>query len=615
MPDDALSFEKYQDIVKAVNKQYVITHHDPVEDHVELLEFTVVDGQHRKFKVQNLNDVWQCSCRHFVESETDHCEHIGIITALYKHPASFDAYPFFLSVKKQKRLSGKKDFCYLAYDGLENQLAKYKIGRKKDAPEFESVAVANAKKLFSERTANFSVLNQNPTSDSILNAPLRLYDYQEEIFSSMLKEKRAICSMEMGSGKTLTTIACYGWVRKNLKSNAKLLVICPKSLKMQWAKEVDRALSVDSLLINNVDSLVKRDDYDVHIVTYQFFARHAEKFENANYDMAVMDEIQFIRNSESKAWAAAMTIKSEFFFGLSGTVIENSLSDLYAIMNVIAPGYLGPKWKFGTRFQNLVAVTKKSIIFSGVKNVSQLHEKLRGKVFGYNKLVLPKISHHYQAVMMSGDQTEYHDHYYGEAKKLLAKSLSQGLSFAERMVLQSYLLKARQACNTEELILKDKEVCSPKVESIIDAIKRYGSQNKKVVVFSQWTEFLSILARYLTDEEIGFVFFTGKESERQRQRSLSEFTNNPTIQVFLASDAGGVGLDGLQLASHVVMHTELPWNPARLDQRTGRVYRIGQTKPVDVLYFYTPNSIEEHILQVLQGKRDIRTITLDPSTI
>lgn len=81
--------------------------------------------------------------------------------------------------------------------------------------------------------------------------------------------------------------------------------------------------------------------------------------------------------------------------------------------------------------------------------------------------------------------------------------------------------------------------------------------------------------------------------------------------MFLASDAGGVGLDGLQMAADVVIHTELPWNPARLDQRTGRVHRLGQSKPVQALYYYAAGTIEEDMLQVLQGKRDIRTLTLD----
>jgi len=615
-PDDALSFEKYQDIARAINKQYTITHLDPVEDHFELVQFAVVDGQHHKFKVENVNDVWQCSCKHFVESETDHCEHIGIITAVLKHPVHFNSYPMFLSVRQQKRTSGKKDFCYMAYDGLEQQIVTYKIGRKKDAPLFKSVAVSLAEQRIVSAGSSNEWNGVAPVSDSILNEPLKLYDYQEDIFSSMLKAQKAICSMEMGSGKTLTSIACYGWIRKHLDNpRAKLLVICPKSLKLQWARELKRAISVDSLLVNDVASLGKVGEFDAHIVTYQFFSRHAEKFENQSYDMVVMDEIQFIRNSESKAWAAAKTIKAKFFFGLSGTVIENSLNDLYAIMDVIAPGHLGPAWKFKTQHQNLVSVTKKVLIFSGIKNTKELHEKLKGRVFGYNKLTLPEISHHYKAVPMSKEQVESHDAYYADAKKLLAKAMTQGLSFAERMILQSYLLKARQCCNTLELILKKDCPASPKVNAITQTIKKHGKQGKKVVLFSQWTEFLAIIARNLEEEGIGFVFYTGKESEKQREQNLKEFTINPAVQVFLASDAGGVGLDGLQHAANVVIHTELPWNPARLDQRTGRVYRIGQTKPVEVIYYYAPESIEEHILQVLQGKRDIRTITLDPSIL
>ncbi len=110
---------------------------------------------------------------------------------------------------------------------------------------------------------------------------------------------------------------------------------------------------------------------------------------------------------------------------------------------------------------------------------------------------------------------------------------------------------------------------------------------------------------------IGHVFFTGRETERQRAKSLQTFANDSKVSVFLASDAGGVGVDGLQLVADVVIHTELPWNPARLDQRTGRVHRLGQSKPVQAFYYYAADSIEENMLQVLQGKRDVRTIALD----
>jgi SNF2 family DNA or RNA helicase len=280
-------------------------------------------------------------------------------------------------------------------------------------------------------------------------------------------------------------------------------------------------------------------------------------------------------------------------------------------MDVIAPGSLGPKWKFNDQFQNVISVNRKVLIFSGLKNIEQLHEKIKGRVFGYDKLQLPPIAHVYKSVSMSPAQKAQHDDYYDNAQRLLAKSLSSGLSHSEKMLLQSLLLKARQACNALDLLTKQPERPSVKTQEILSDVKQLIADGHKIVLFSQWTEYLDLLHREFAKLGIGCVFFTGRETERQRAKSLDSFANNSKINVFLASDAGGVGVDGLQMSADVVIHTELPWNPARLDQRTGRVHRLGQSKPVQAFYYYASGTIEEKMLQVLQGKRDIRTLSLD----
>jgi SNF2 family DNA or RNA helicase len=122
---------------------------------------------------------------------------------------------------------------------------------------------------------------------------------------------------------------------------------------------------------------------------------------------------------------------------------------------------------------------------------------------------------------------------------------------------------------------------------------------------------LDLIAEEFKAMNLGYVFYTGRESEIQRARSLDKFTNDPSTPFFLASDSGGVGLDGLQMTCNTVVHVEPPWNPARLDQRTGRVYRIKQTKPVESFYLYGLDSIEEKMLGTLEKKREIRKSTFD----
>lgn len=968
IPTNPLSFQQYQETIKALGKQYDFTLLDARPEAPKLVEYKVVDGHRKVFYVQNLADVWQCSCKEFVETQTDHCEHIGILKHAQAFPwvAQFRVFQKFERAIQQRKLSPlyrTTAFKLKGYSGESDGICTYTTGTKqalKTAPVIESVAIPTFRERFNldSMVTDSELLASVPSSAGILAAPLNLYDYQEEIFASMLKAKKAVCSMTMGSGKaqplsskiltpsgwvpmgqikvgdfvigrnglptkvtgvypqgmkevfevsfsdgsrtqccedhlwsvitprdkhrgkgfktvalkdikdqlvgengnhnfqvpmvcsveftptptvldpyllgvllgvgsfgpksvtfssadqfvvdsikaalpsnlsvkflgrcdyriskvektraanelldqlrvlglggkkshekfvpksflynsaecrlnilqglmdtdgfvssdgmsvqfystsrqlaedvqelvrsfggkatlspkqtsftylgvkkmgkpsyvvtisappglnlfrlprklsrirertkyqpirsmtsavsvghevvqcisvdaadhlyvtddyivthnTLTSIACCGWLRANLNPNARLLVICPKSLKIQWAKEVKRALGMDSLLVNTPKHLEKLGTKSVEIVTYQTFAKRHERFTEQRYDLVIMDEIQFIRNDESKAWKAAKTLKSEYFFGLSGTVIENRLDDLYSIMDVIAPGSLGPKWKFCAQFQNVISVNRKVLVFAGIKNIEQLHQKIKGRVFGYDKLTLPPITHTHKSVGMTPQQRKVHDDFHQMAKRLLAKALASGLSFAEKMMLQAYLLKARQACNAVDLITKATSPLSSKTANVLKDVKDLIAKGHKIVLFSQWTEYLDLLSRELTNDGIKHVFFTGRESEKQRAKSVEAFTVDPRVSVFLASDAGGVGLDGLQMAADVVIHTELPWNPARLDQRTGRVHRLGQSKPVQALYYYAAGTIEEDMLQVLQGKRDIRTLTLD----
>jgi SNF2 family DNA or RNA helicase len=621
IPADALSFQQYQHTIAALGKHYEVTLLDARPDAPKLVEFKIVDGLRRTYHVQKLASVWQCSCKEFVHSQTDHCEHIGLLQHAARHAwnihfRGFQKVERAILVRKNAPNYRGSGLRFKGYSGQSDGICVYTTGTKqalKTAPVIESVALPVFRERFDmdSMVLDGQLLASKPVSDGILSSPLKLYDYQEEIFASMLKAKKSVCSMVMGSGKTLTSIACFGWIRKHVKPGARALIICPKSLKIQWGKEIKRALGLDSWMVNGTKGLGGLGTCDIEIVTYQTFAKHHEKFQAQKYDLVIMDEIQFIRNDESKAWKAAKTLKSEYFFGLSGTVIENRLDDLYSIMDVIAPGSLGPKWKFNDQFQNVISVNRKVLIFSGLKNIEQLHEKIKGRVFGYDKLQLPPIAHVYKSVSMSPAQKAQHDDYYDNAQRLLAKSLSSGLSHSEKMLLQSLLLKARQACNALDLLTKQPERPSVKTQEILSDVKQLIADGHKIVLFSQWTEYLDLLHREFAKLGIGCVFFTGRETERQRAKSLDSFANNSKINVFLASDAGGVGVDGLQMSADVVIHTELPWNPARLDQRTGRVHRLGQSKPVQAFYYYASGTIEEKMLQVLQGKRDIRTLSLD----
>lgn len=585
------------------------------------VEIEVTDGRKHKFHVEVLDRFvtkYQCSCEDFVLDESGCCAHVAAIENVRANQAAYKKQDpgvgNWCSRMNQQvmmlpfSLSGFKNPKFVFYDAS----AKQEVSYGGNLPgSIATVAVSTARRLRAQRIATQSNTSLPDQDDADLLREVSLYDYQKIVFNNMVKAKRAICSMTMGSGKTLVSLACYSWVRKTVKPNARLLVVCPKSLRLQWAGEIQRVLDMPSVQVMKTTDLENKTKGDVFIATYQFFTRHCEEFAKQEYDCVVVDEVQFVKNNETKTWKAISKVRSEYFYGLSGTVIENRLDDLYSIMEIIDPGRLGPKWKFDDKFQNLLVMSKTKALYKGVKNLPELRKELQNHVFSYDDLVLPKITHNYVRTTLSHAEQTTHDGYMEEARKLIAKVLNGSGRPQDRLLIQAFLLKARQACNGDELLTKKPSVRpSSKIREFLNIVDEVCVQNdEKLVVFSEWTEMLDICKRFLGGS-VGYVSYTGAESTKQRQAALTKFQKDPDCKIFFSSDAGGVGLDGLQLVCSNVLHSELPWNPSRLDQRTGRVYRLLQKKDVSVYYLISNGAIELQIQKLLTEKREIRTLTL-----
>ena len=169
------------------------------------------------------------------------------------------------------------------------------------------------------------------------------------------------------------------------------------------------------------------------------------------------------------------------------------------------------------------------------------------------------------------------------------------------------LLKSRQACNSAKLIFPNSKEIGQKYSQAMKLIQNLISQNKKIVVYSEWIESLALLETLLNSNQIGYLKLTGKVKSNTRIKLVEEFITNPEKKIFLSTDAGGYGLDGLQLASSHVIHLELPWNPGKLDQRNGRVRRLLQkATEVQAYYLVAENSVEEKVQKANERRRKIR---------
>lgn len=595
---------------KACRRKFTLSLLPKVEDWIKV---EVIDGRGKSNIIEifdTLGKTRTCTCDEYFEQEGSWCVHLSVLDGIENLDWSTDLFVkqwvLELSRARIKIPIHHKSFATGAifWDSFEE--SQKLLGKSPQPTENW-----NAWKKFHKAKSTILATNTGPlpSSAGLLMNNINLYQYQEDIFQKMLINKRAICSMVMGSGKTLTTIACYAHL---LKSNPKLnmLVIAPKSLCLQWVNEIKRATNKNSTFVRKPEQI--KDIPKFHgpaVATYQYVTRNIDEFKKHNYDVIVVDEIQFLKNGDTKVWKAINQLSSEYFYGLSGTVIENRMDDFYSIMEIIAPGVLGPQWKFNHTYQNVLAQTGTKVIYTGVKNLDLLKTKVSNRVFFYDNIVLPPISHNYIYVTCNPSEKASHDEWLEQAKILISKSMNTPLSQAEKIMVQAFLLKARQAANAKELLSKNKEPIANKVREALKIIRGVVGNGGKIVVFSQWIEYLNLVKRE-TDVFAKSVSYTGAQDVKARDKAVKDFQNDSKIQIFFATDAGGVGLDGLQLVSNTVLHLELPWNPSKLDQRTGRVYRLQQTKPVNAYYLVSLNTIEISIENLLKSKRDIRTQTL-----
>jgi len=590
----------------------------PQDPTKEWMTIEVVDGKHKKNIIEIFDGLYSkkvCNCDQFFEEESGWCRHLAAFDGLEKQGwneqyADVSAFKKALSFARVQipmsiRLYRKGALFWDPHQGSQVVIGKIPAITE----NWKAYAAWNTKKV------SLKIKAPKVFSSAGLLNNLTLFDYQEVIFQKMLNAKRSICSIVVGGGKTLLSIACYAHL-KTVKKDATMLVIAPKSLCIQWSSEIKRATGLTALLIDKPDKFEKlKTEPGPFIVTYQYATKYIDILKKIKFDMVIVDEIQFVKNGDTKTWKGISQIKSEYFYGLSGTVIENRLDDLYSIMQIVNPLAVGARWKFNLKYQNITSSTKTKIIYSGVKNLEKLKEQLKDYIFFYNSLKLPGITHTKIVVTMNEKQKALHEQNYEQAKILIAKSMSGSLTFGEKAALQGYLLKTRQAAQSEELVDKVPPTVIPplsnKMKEFETLLKKICINDKeKIVVFSEWTRHLKIAKRVADSLGIKYVFFTGEESAKKRDENVTLFKTDPDIQIFFSSDAGGVGLDGLQVVANNVVHIELPWNPSKLDQRTGRVHRFLQTKPVNAFYIMCKESIEDKIDALLDEKRETRQITL-----
>jgi len=457
-------------------------------------------------------------------------------------------------------------------------------------------------------------LQEKTTLDfSLIKA--ELYPYQKEGIAFAAYKKGGIIADEMGLGKTIQAIG-VALAKKQLFGFKKTLIICPASLKSQWKSEIEKFSDEQAMVVDGFpderENIYQNNGAYFQIINYETVLRDSRAINKANFDFIVLDEAQRIKNFETITANSIKSLTKKHALVITGTPIENKLIDLYSIVEFIDPRMLSPLWEFSYQHCYFDHDAKNKI--TGYYNLQELKNRLNPILIRREKqdvlTQLNKVTQIDVPVEMHDLQKEYHANSAMAIAKILVKKFKTPY---DMQMVTKHLQTMRMACDSSYLVDKESNH-SPKLVELKEILLEkldLKNNNRKIIIFSEWKRMLHIIGKMLTENNLGFVELSGDVPVKNRKKVIEAFENNPDCRVFLSTEAGGSGLN-LQVADTVI-NFELPWNPAKKNQRIGRIDRLGQkNNNLTVINLITRNSIEMKIASGLLIKQNLFDSVLSP---
>lgn len=568
-----ISRSKYDASIRNWNIEYS----DPyfmIEDSDKNLEFVFSNG-----KISN------CTCQFFIRSESGTCMHIEAINSIDKKSISL----IYKDLRKYK--------CVRFVDFNSTKVSFH--GRPH--PDFLYLPSCRIFDLWKDQSS-LPYYDVSSISDwqPFVNYGISLYEYQKYSVQRMIHSRRSVLTLKMGLGKTICALAAC-----QILDSKNILIVCPNNLKYQWKSEIDRFNMGDSIIIDKGSDISKIDNQRFCILSYEMLNRNVESF-GRTFDVLIADEIQKIKNPDSLSWKSMSKLKSDFIFALSGTPVQNSISDILSIVSFLNPYEFAPQWKFWEEYCDF---TKAKLLGLKRGKISNFRDKIYRYIINpkitNGSVKLPKVKESTIVSTMDVDSHRLHNGCMDMARPLLAKSFNYPLSFGEKIQLNALLSKARMAATDGRLVNPD-SLKSNRFKSIENTILKIVSSGEKVVVYSEWIKSSMLLIDFLNKSLIRFSIFNGSLTPKKRDSEIRNFLHDSDVKVFLSTDSGGLGIDGLQLASNNIIHIEKMWNPAKIKQRNGRLVRNLQKKDiVNIFYFTCDSEIEKMIESSTFRKNDL----------
>ena len=416
-----------------------------------------------------------------------------------------------------------------------------------------------------------------------------------------------ILADEMGLGKTLQMLS---WLKsqKDAGETRPALIVCPASLVYNWAEESRKFtpdLRVQTLDGNQthrkelLDAIETGNDCsDLYITSYDLLRRDIALYDKLCFSAAILDEAQYIKNQNAAVSKSVRILKANHRFALTGTPIENRLSELWSIFDFLMPGFLYTSSEFASEFETPIMKYKDPDVTARLSRMTEPFILRRKKSDVLKDL--PEKLEETRSSAMEPDQRKLYDAQVVHMKLMLEDSSE---SNEDKMRILAEITRLRQICCDPSLIFENYHGTSTKRTACMDLIESAIDGGHRMLLFSQFTSMLSLLADDLKARNIPFYTITGATPKQERLRLVNAF-NNGDVPVFLISlKAGGTGLN--LTGADVVIHYDPWWNIAVQNQATDRAHRIGQTRQVTVIRMIAADTIEERIIQLQEAKRDL----------
>lgn len=414
-----------------------------------------------------------------------------------------------------------------------------------------------------------------------------------------------ILADDMGLGKTLQSIVYIAACQKE-NPGARFLIVCPSSLVYNWLDEFDNfAPHLRAEVVNGApgerQSIIEgMSEGGTLITSYPLIRRDIACYEEISFHTVFIDEAQFIKNASSQNAQSVKQLKACHRFALTGTPIENSLSELWSIFDFIMPYYLLSHSRFVNRYEKLILKEDKDAL-----------EKLNKRIHPFilrrmKKDVLKELPEKYESKMvteLTEEQKKVYLSYMQDIRNSLYAEIERNGIERSQMKILAALTRLRQICCHPATFLDNYTGGSGKMDLLLEILEDAIANDHRILVFSQFTSMLKIIRRELEEREIPFFYLEGETPMVQRSEFVHRF-NDGEGKVFLISlKAGGTGLN--LTGADTVVHYDPWWNPAVEDQATDRAYRIGQKNPVHVIKLLSKGTIEEKIYKLQMKKKEL----------